>query len=227
MSAEPEDGEAERGGDRRGPDRREGERRRVERRAPPPVWARPWALVSYGVVGALTAVILFNSLSRDETPPAGAVVPAPPPTPAADTTPPPAAARPPQDAFTTADFERLVLEGQEARGRTVRTELYCGTPDAIALRHGVPNAERAVLALRDSVGRVPAAECKWGARGDKRRQDFLLLIPPDLAEDFAGAPVITDGFVRRRRLMAEVEWVGRSQILSLRTVGVLRRVLAP
>jgi hypothetical protein len=216
----------ERTGDRRGPDRRGNERRATERRAPPPVWRRPWALVSYGVVGAFAVVLLFGGLWGEDEPPVAEVVDAPPVSPAPQAAPA-GAATPPQDAFSTADFERLVIEGQEAHGRRVRTELYCNSPDAVALRQGVASAERAILALRDSVGRVPAAECKWGARGDERRQDFLLLVPPDLADDFAAAPITTDNFVRRRRLLAEVEWIGRSEVLSLRTTGVLRAVLAP
>lgn len=228
MAAEQEGRTAERDGDRRGPDRRGGDRRAVERRTPPPVWRRPWALVSYGVLGALALVFAVDAMSGDDDgPPQGAVIAAGPVAPAADSTPAPAAAKPPQDAFATADFERLVIEGQEARGRRVRTELYCDTPDPVALRQGIPNAESAILALRDSTGRVPGADCKWGARGDERRQDFLLLVPADLADDFAAAPVTTDEFVRRRRLLAEVEWIGRSEIVALRTVGVLRRVLTP
>lgn len=226
MAADQEGVGTERTGDRRGAERRAEDRRRTERRTPPPPWRRPWALVSYGVLGALAAVFLLGGLpGRDDAPPEGEVVPAQPAPPAPDPTPQPAAAEPTQDAFTTADYERLVIEGQEARGRRVRAELYCGTPSPVALRQGIPNAERAILALRDSTGRVPGADCKWGARGDERRQDFLLLVPPELADDFAAAPLTTDAFLRRRRLLAEVEWIGRSEILSLRTVGVLRRAL--
>lgn len=228
MAADQEGVGTERTGDRRGVERRTGDRRGTERRVPPPPWRRPWALVSYGVLGALAAVFLFGRAGgRDAPPDEGEVVTARPVAPALDSTPQLGAAEPPQDAFTTADFERLVIEGQEARGRVVRAELYCGSPSPVALRQGIPNAERAILALRDSAGRVPGADCKWGARGDERRQDFLLLVPPELADDFAAAPLTTDSFVRRRRLLAEVEWIGRSEILSLRTVGVLRRSLAP
>lgn len=227
MSADQEGRVAERSGDRRSDDRRGGERRRVERRAPPPVWRRPWALVSYGVLGALAVVLLFELLGDgDQEPSSPEVVAAGPVAPAAEPTPA-ATAAPPEDAFTTADFERLVIEGEAAKGRRVRTQLYCGTPDPIALREGVASAERAILALRDGEGRVPAAECKWGTREDARRRDFLLLVPPDLAGDFAAQPVVTDEFVRRRRILAEVEWIGRSEVLSLRTVGILRRVLTP
>ncbi|HEX2190996.1 MAG TPA: hypothetical protein VHG51_18955 [Longimicrobiaceae bacterium] len=228
MEADREGVGTERTGDRRGVDRRSDDRRRTDRRTPPPPWRRPWALVTYGVLGALAVVLLWNALAGDDGPATqGAVVEARPAPPAVDPTPPPAASEPSQDAFRTADFERLVIEGESARGRRVRTELYCASPDPVALRQGIPNAERAIVALRDSTGRVPGADCKWGARGDERRQDFLLLVPPGLADEFAAAPLTTDAFVRRRRLLAEVEWIGRSEILSLRTVGVLRRVLTP
>ncbi|HEV2149827.1 MAG TPA: hypothetical protein VGR37_20680 [Longimicrobiaceae bacterium] len=225
MAADQESAGADRSGDRRGPDRRGIERRAVERRAPPPVWRRPWALVSYGVVGALVVMLLAGGFGGEDEPAVPAVVDAPRASPAPQPSSPDAAARPPEAAFATADFERLVIEGQEAHGRTVRTELYCDTPTPVALRQSIPIAESAIVALRDSLGRVPAAACKWGGQGDERRQDFLLLVPPDLADDFAAAPVITDNFVRRRRLLAEVEWIGRSEVLALRTAGVLRRVL--
>ena len=36
------------------------------------------------------------------------------------------------------------------------------------------------------------------------------------------SPVVQDNFVERRRVTAEVEWVGRSEALALRTAGVFR-----
>lgn len=200
-------------------DRRSGDRRRVDRRAPPPLWRRSWALVFYGVLGALLGVFLVAEM-REEEPPAAEIAAAPPVAVEA----PPAPAAPPEEAFTTADFERLVIRGREAEGRRVLAELYCAAPSSMALREQAP-LEPAVAALRGPQGRVTAAECKWGPRGDERRQDFLLLVPPELADDFAAAPVTTDDFVRRRRIRAEVEWIGRSEALFLRTAGVLRRVL--
>ncbi|MDP9349162.1 MAG: hypothetical protein M3P24_08480, partial [Gemmatimonadota bacterium] len=152
------------------------------------------------------------------------VVDAAPAAPAAQQTPPPGAGTPPQDAFSAADFEALTIQGPSAQGRRVRTQLYCEAPRPVALREQVEQVEAAVVALRDTQGRVPAADCRWGARGEERRQDFLLLIPPELAEAFSGQPVTTDEFVERRRVVAEVEWVGRSPALSLRTAGILRRV---
>lgn len=229
MTADQEDGTVDgtsgRAGDRRGTDRRGGNRRQQDRRAPPPVWRRPWALVSYGVVGALALVLLVNGLrGGDDHPVQGAVVNAPPVAPAP--TPPSraAAAAPVEDAYGAAGFEKLTIQGQAAVGRRVRTELFCDAPATVALNTQVTEVESAVAALRDAEGRVPGALCQWGSRGDARREDFLLLIPPALAADFAAAPVTTDDFVRRRRLVAEVEWIGPSQALALRTAGVLRRV---
>lgn len=228
MAAERENTETQAGRDdaRAAGDRRGADRRRVERRAPPPVWRRPWALVSYGVLGALAAVLLVSGLSGDdEEDLPDEVVTAPPAQPPTAEPSPQAAAAPPVEAFGAADFERLVIEGEAARGRRVRAQLYCDAPSPVALRPSAPRVESAVAELADAEGRVVGAACKWGARDDERRQDFLLLVPPALADEFAAAPVATDDFVRRRRILAEVEWVGRSDALALRTAGVLRRVL--
>jgi hypothetical protein len=130
---------------------------------------------------------------------------------------------PPVDAFAAADYERLVISGEAARGRRVRTQLYCDAPKPVALRQSATPLESSLAEIAEE-GRVVAANCKWGEREDERRQDLLLVIPPQLADDFAAAPVATDDFVRRRRVLAEVEWVGRSDALSLRTGGVLRAV---
>ncbi|HEX2092776.1 MAG TPA: hypothetical protein VHG28_10255 [Longimicrobiaceae bacterium] len=220
--ADQQEEAVQREGDRRQDSRRGWDRRQGDRRTPLPVWRRPWALVAYGVVGTLLIVLLLRGVDRDDDP--GAVVTAPPPRPAAQQPSAAATSAPPLEAFGAAGFERLTIEGEAAVGRRVRTELYCDAPNAIALRQDVTLVDSAVAALRNVEGRVPAASCEWGARGDERREDFLLLIPPDLADDFAAAPVTTDDFVRRRRLIAEVEWVGRSEALALRTAGVLRRV---
>ena len=228
MAAEREGAAQERGGDQRGSDRRGGDRRAVERRAPPPVWRRPWALVSYGVLGALALVLLLNGLGGDDKPrdlPSDVVDAAP----AVPTAPPAQAARPtagpPVEAFGSAGFERMVIAGPAAVGRRVRTQLYCDAPAPVALRQQVQRVEPQVAENLGPEGRVVAASCKWGARGDERREDFLLLVPPDLADDFSAQPVATDDFVRRRNILAEVEWIGRSESLSLRTAGVLRGVL--
>ena len=206
-------------------DRRAGDRRRVERRRPPPPWRRPWALVSYGVVGTLLIVAAIAALTNDDEPqgPAEEITAAPPAPPAVA---PPAAgadtAAPPQPAYGAGDFERLVVEGPAAVGRRVQAELYCEAPEQMAVRE-VGRVEAALGPLIDPERRtVPAAECKWGRRDDQRREDFILLIPPELAAQFASAPEINDDFIRRRRLVAVVEWLGRSESLSLQTAGVFR-----
>ncbi len=127
---------------------------------------------------------------------------------------------PVEAAFGAAGFERLVLQGPSAIGKTVKAELYCAQPTSYQVRTNV-DAEPPVAALAAN-GRIPAAECKWGGANDPRREDFLLLVPPDLADDFAATPVTNDNFQRRRRLIANVEWLGRSQALELRTAGVFR-----
>ena len=72
---------------------------------------------------------------------------------------------------------------------------------------------------------MPGAVCKWGPSGEVRREALLLLIPPALADEFAAAPEVTDNFVQRRRVVAEVEWVGRSETLALRTAAVFQRMV--
>jgi hypothetical protein len=204
----------DRGGERRG-----NERRRLDRRTPPPPWRRPWAFAAYGAVAALVvllAVTGWPATGRRRDPP---IVERP-----AATQPPRAAPNvapaAPEAAYGAAGFERLTLEGAAAVGRHVRTELYCEQPASFRVREGVP-PEAAVAALAAN-GRVPAAECKWGSANDPRREDFVLLVPPDLADRFASTPVVTDQFQRRRRISAEVEWLGRSEALALRPAGVFR-----
>ena len=210
-------------------DRRGNERRREERRAPLPPWRRPWAFVGYGVLGGLLLVLIWGWTSRD-TPrapsndaPLATSEPGSPTAAPAPAQPAPAPAPTggaPQEAFGAAGFERLVLEGPAATGRTVKAELYCEQPTSYQVRTTV-EAEASVAALTTN-GRIPAAECKWGGADDPRREDFLLLVPPGMARDFAAAPVASDQFQRRRRVVANVEWVGRSEALELRTVGVFR-----
>lgn len=215
---------AARAGDRRGNDRR-----RVERRAPVPPWRKPWALVSYGVIGAFALVMLWNGVKgEDDTPQArdealvekqpsgsGTAVAAPNPQ---------ATAGGPEDAYGSAGFERLVVEGEGAVGKVVRTELYCEAPQNFTIIQG-HTAPRSMAALIQE-GRVPAARCRWGNPSEPRREEFLLIVPPALAEQFSTAPVVQDNFVERRRVTAEVEWVGRSQTLALRTAGVFRGLIA-
>jgi hypothetical protein len=209
--------ETGRGGDRRGNDRR-----RLERRTPPPVWRRPWAFAGYGAVGAAVLLYLLTGSGREgggdppivERTPAIAAPQAAPPAAASDA--------PVEDASGGSGYERLTLQGPAAEGRRVRAELYCEPAGSFQVRVGVqPEAAVAALAAE---GRVPAATCKWGDPADPRRGDLVLLVPPELADDFASAPVVTDQFQRRRRVSAVVEWIGRSEALALRHAGVLRAV---
>jgi hypothetical protein len=222
--ADPRSSETEssRAGERRADNRRAGERR-TDRRLPPPVWRRPWALVGYGVLGALLTVALFRGFAEDAPPERGEIVAVQPqPTSTVPTTPESASPQP-RVGRSSADFEQLVVEGAAAKGQRVVGELACNAPTTYTLSP-TDTVAAAVLALRDAESRVPGAECKWGLRGETRRGDLLLLIPPELSERFASAPIAQDEFVRRRRLTAEVEWVGRSDALALRNVGVLRDV---
>lgn len=228
MPENTETGQAEpRAGDRRQGDRRKADRRREDRRALPPWWRRPWALVGYGVVGTLLVVLLLNG--RGDQPQQLAVadeIRTTPATPAAQARDPAVAAAPAQAAYRAADFERLLAEGETAVGQRVLVELFCSSITQVSLR-SVERVESSVAALADINNRVPAAECKWGQRQhDVSREDFLLLVPPELAEAFASAPVVQDGFVSRRHVRAEIEWLGRSDALHLRTGGVLQRLIS-
>ncbi|HEV7591460.1 MAG TPA: hypothetical protein VGO40_25320, partial [Longimicrobium sp.] len=113
----------QRQGDNRGGDRRANDRRRLERRAPPPPWRRPAAFVAYGAVGVLMLVFVLRGCGGHDTPvPTGPIAPAPP---AIATTPSTPHQGPVEQALRTADFERLILEGERARGRIVQAQLYC------------------------------------------------------------------------------------------------------
>ena len=213
---QPEARQGERAGDRRGL-----ERRRSDRRTPVPPWRRSWALVGYGVVGALLLMMLLNSLGdgEPEGPPDEKLVSrnAPPETTVRETEAP---ANAPEDAYGQAGFARLVVLGDSAVGRIVRAEMFCEAPGNYTVV-SADTVSRAVAGLIQE-GRVPAAECKWGPSGEAQREDFLLLVPPALAAEFAATPVVNDAFVERHRVVAELEWVGRSKALALRTAGVFR-----
>jgi len=218
------DGESTPPGETRGGDRRGTDRRKTDRRTPVPPWRRPPALVAYGVLGTLALVLALRAMGGDD-PPAqvpsggGEVVAAPSPVPTKES---PVQATAPEPAQTTGDFERLTLEGDRARGRLVVAQLWCETPVPVAV--SADTIESAVAVLVDTTGgqSVPGAECKWGGQDDPRRGDFILLVPPALAGEFASAPVVMDGYVRRRRLVAHVEWIGKSRALALSTVGVFK-----
>jgi hypothetical protein len=211
----------QRQGDNRGGDRRANDRRRLERRTPPPPWRRPAAYAAYGAVGVLALVLVLRGCGGDETPtPTGPIAPAPP---AIATTPVPPHRGPVEQALRTADFERLTLEGERARGRIVQAQLYCDTPTPVALSTSSDTVEAAIAPLVDrATSRVPGATCLWGALDDARREEFLLLVPPDLAQQFTSEPVTLDGYIRRRKVIANVEWIGKSRALALQTVGIFR-----
>jgi hypothetical protein len=209
-------------GEKRAGDRRGGDRRRVDRRAPPPPWRRPWAYAAYGAGAVLVLVLLLRGCGghQEQAGPVAPVSPAPPPV---DTAHTPRQTGRVEPAMTTGDFERLTLEGDRAVGRIVQAQLYCEPPQQVALEQTTDTVEAPIAAIRDSVtNRVSAADCKWGAQDDPRREDFLLVVPPQLAGEFASQPVALDGFVRRRRIIANVEWIGRSRALALQTVGIFR-----
>lgn len=211
----------ERQGDNRAGDRRGTDRRRVDRRAPPPAWRRPWAYASYGALGVLALVLLMRGCGGDEPPtPTGPIAPAPPPIATTPTPPQPGRVEP---AMTTADFERLTLEGERSRGRVVQAQLWCEAPTPVALSASTDTVESAIAPLVDrAANRVPGATCLWGGQDDPRREEFLLLVPADLAAEFASQPVALDGYVRRRHIVAKVEWIGKSRALALATVGIFR-----
>ena len=203
---------------RRGPDRRGDERRRPERRAAPPVWRRPWAFAVYGLLGAFLIVVLSRMLEEDEPAAAGEVTTAQV-SPAVDTVAPPAAGAPPREAMGVGEYERLVAQGDAAAGPRVITQLYCEPVNSVSM-NAEATVQASVAALADTNGRVPGAECTWGAGTDAPK--LLLLVPADLAPTFAAAPEVQQSFVRRRSVRAEIEWIGSSQALALRNVGVLR-----
>jgi len=219
MTEGPERATMARGG-WRGSDRRRVDRRVKDRRTPLPLWRRSWALVLYGVLGTLLTVLALRSsgIGREPLAAARAVHPA---APTRTVMAAPAAAAPVEDARTAADYERLLAEGDAAVGRRVRVELYCGAINPVALRAGEP-VYASVAAVADSSGQVPAAECRWGRDRGVRREELLLIVPPALAEPFAHAPLVSEGFVPRRRIRAEIAWIGRSNALALRSVGVLQ-----
>jgi hypothetical protein len=213
-------------GDRRQVDRREVDRRRGDRRAGLSRWRGPLAYAGYGAVATILAVAGLHGL--DSPAPEGpALAAAMEIEPMADIAP--AAARPappsptiPRQAFTLADFEVLLAEGESAVGQTVQAELYCQSIAPVAIRATLNGPGAALIDIVDAEGRVGGAECRWS--NESRTSDFLLVIPPDLAEAFTAMPEVELNFVQRRRVRASVEWLGRSDPLSLRIAGVLRAI---
>jgi hypothetical protein len=207
----------------RGGERRQNDRRRTDRRAPVPLWRRPWAYVGYGVGGALLLFIVLSmetDAGEDQTAPEVSTTTAGP---AVDSTRPAGAGAPVQDAYGAAGYEQLVAEGEAAVGRRVRAMMFCEPIRSVGLRTGGGiMANQSVAETADAAGRVPAAECAWG--DEATAPDLLLIVPPAQAERFASAPEVEQSFVRRRRVRAEVEWIGRSEALALRNVAVLRAI---
>jgi hypothetical protein len=223
------------GGENRGGDRRGGDRRKVDRRSPPPVWRRSWALVAYGVIGSLLIVALVSAAlgdgEEDQSDLAAAkdstdIVAAPAPV-AVEAPPPPSPDAAPEAAMGTEDFERLSLQGDAALGRVVRAQLFCEAPSPVALVEGADTIPAQLVPLVDAERRVPAAVCWWGRRDDPRREEFLLVVPPTRAAEFSSAPVVMDGYVRRRHLIAHVQWMGKTRALALRTAGVFQGLGPP
>ncbi|HEX6751335.1 MAG TPA: hypothetical protein VF092_28850 [Longimicrobium sp.] len=168
----------------------------------------------------LLLFLVFRGGGSNE--PSGPVAPIRPAPPPLDTTHTPRQGGRVEQAMTTGDFERLTLEGDRAVGRIVQAQLYCEAPAQVAIE-STDSVEAPIAAIADSAtNRVSAADCKWGAQDDPRREDFLLLVPVQLADEFSRQPVALDGFVRRRRLIANVEWIGRSRALALQSVGIFR-----
>jgi hypothetical protein len=211
-----------RAGDRRDNDRRRRDRRRTDRRVPLPWWRRPIALVGYGVAGALLLVGAYNLSKPDAPGPSDKPLVSTPAEPIAESKPVTASGRA-EAAYSTGDFERLIIEGEGAVGKLVNAELFCAAPSRMSVRVDVPVEAPIAPLVQDA--HVSAAECRWGQLADERREEFVLIVPPQQAAAYAAAPVTTADFIQRRHLYAQVEWVGRSRALALRSAGVLRGVL--
>ena len=176
------------------------------------------AYVAYGILAALVLVIVGRGLARDEEPSVVAIQPPEERLEVADST---VTVTPTRDAFTLGDYEWLMAEGQSVMGEVVRAELFCGSVSSIAMRSvDVPNP--ALMVLADAERRVAGAECRW-TRTDRSAQ-ILLIIPPHLSQEFARMPEEEINFIRQRVVPADVEWLGRSNDLSLRVAGILRGI---
>lgn len=186
---------------------------------PPPIWRQPAAYVMYGILATIIVVSLGRAARGDEQ---GQTVDASGLAAISEQAQEQAlrdlAPGVIQDAFTSADFEGLVALGDAAAGRYVRAELFCEAIAPVMVR-SFEGANPALLRMADSAGRVAGAECRWSR--ESRSSDILLVVPTELAEEFAVLPEEELNFVRRRRVPATVEWLGRSQELALRTSAVL------
>lgn len=221
MSDQNNDQDRNYGGDRRSRDRRKSDRRQGGRRAPLPPWRRPIAFVAYGLIAGLVLVFVLGG--GDDEPEDNTIAAAM----GEDTVPAVLEIQPgtpSREASTIAQFESLVAEGEAAVGETVQTELYCSSIMPVTMRE-VDQADPRLVQLADAENRVPAAECRWGR--EARSSDFLLVVPAQLAADFARAPEVELNFVRRRRVPATVLWLGRSDALSVRIAGILTGIRTP
>src|SRR5690606_26796978 len=106
-----------------------------------------------------------------------------------------------REATSLAHLEILLAEGESAVGQIVRTELYCQSITPIAVR-STDRGWGALDGIVDAEGRVGGAECRWS--DESRSSDFLLVIPPELAERFTAMPEIEMNFVLRRRVPARI-----------------------
>lgn len=171
--------------------------------------------------------MLFLILSPDDAAEEEAAVPAASGTmsgqPAVDSTLALGSDAPVRDAPGTSGYEALLASGGAAAGTRVRTTLYCEPIRSVALRRDADVVvSPSVAAAADAEGRVPAAECRWG--NEATAPDLLLVVPPALAARFASMRLVQQSFVQRREVPAQIEWVGRSDALSLRIAGVLMAI---
>lgn len=206
------------GQDRRQRERRGSDRRQDDRRSRPPIRRRPAAYVTYGVVGtSIVLSFLWTLGGRSDEPTAAptflANVEAESDIEGSPRT------EPSREAFGLNEFEKLLAEGESALGTVVKAELYCEIVLPTQVR-STPNVSPSLRRLVDGQGRVGGAECRWST--ESRSSDFFLVVPPELAEQFAASPEVELNFVRRRRIVATLEWLGRSDALALRTAGILR-----
>lgn len=173
------------------------------------------------MIGALVVVLMFSGGEEEESPGlagAGALVDS---VPGQTYTIPETPTGTIRDAYSVAEFESLIAEGEQAVGDVVRTEVFCGSISPVAIRE-FEGMNPALNALADAEGRAAGAECRWSR--EARTADFLLIVPPVLAEAFAQAPEEELNFVRLRRVSANIEWLGRSEELALRYSGILREI---
>ncbi len=209
-------------------DRRRGDRRSGDRRS---AWGRGagWTGIgrpaAYGAGAVIILILLVRLVTGGDEPTNAAMISAA--ADAADTeagTAPAAlpATAPAREAFSVAEYEALLAEGDAAVGEIVRTELFCGPLTQVSIREDVA-MHQTIRDMADAEGRVVAADCRWSR--ESLSSDVLLVVPPDFATDFANAPTVEISFVTRRRVRGDIEWLGRSPELALRNAGILRRIL--